>query len=301
MFYFRKNTIGCLCCIVLVIILAGCSSLPTNTTLGPQSKGRGQFVFEQGGHHIVVRYYVPCGSLENMPVIFVMHGMLRNGATYLEDWIPYAQKYNFLLIVPEFSENEFPHDRGYPFGNVTSQSGRPIRREQWSYGMIEPIFDVVREQTGNRSLQYCIYGHSAGAQFVERFVCMVPQARILRAACANASCYMVPDLGRAFPYGFGGTQLGEEGMRKALGCPLVVLLGTADTNPHHKELTHTLGADAQGPNRLERGKYFFAYGERAATALNTSFGWKILFAPGVGHSDKGMAPYAIKCLIKSPE
>jgi poly(3-hydroxybutyrate) depolymerase len=294
-----QNIFGRICGIILIVTLAGCSSAPSNTALGPQSKGRGQFIFEQGGRHVVVRYYVPSGSLEDMPMIIVMHGMLRNGETYLEDWIPYARSYHFLLITPEFSENEFPHDRGYPFGNVRTRSGRPIPSEQWSYSMIEPIFDVVRERTGNRSPRYSIYGHSAGAQFVERFVCMVPQARILRAVCANAGGYMLPDLGRAFPYGFGGTRLGEEGLRTALGRPLVVLLGTADTDAHHKELPHTPETEAQGPNRLARGKYFFAHGEMAATALKTPFSWTLVYAPGVGHSDQGMAEYAIKCLFQN--
>jgi hypothetical protein len=82
-----------------------------------------------------------------------------------------------------------------------------------------------------------------------------------------------------------------------LGRPLVVLLGTADTDPHHKDLPHTPQADAQGPYRLARGRCFFACGQKAAAEIAAPFGWTLSLAPGIAHSDKGMAPFAVKCLF----
>jgi poly(3-hydroxybutyrate) depolymerase len=259
--------------------------------------GRSEFVFARGGLHVEVRYYVPPGAASNSPVVFVMHGMKRNGETYLDEWMPYADQCHFVLVVPEFSELEFPGSRGYQDGNLFTAQGQPNGRDKWTYTMIEPIFDEVRHRSGNTSEQYSIYGHSAGAQFVNRFIAFVPQARVIRAVSANAGSYLMPDAGQAFPFGFGHSGLGGDDLRAFLGKPLVVLLGTADNDPNHSELSHAPGAEAQGPHRLARGNFFFTSGQKEAAALDTPFGWTLSLAPDVAHSDKGMAPFAIKCLF----
>ena len=291
---------GPLKALVSLLFLTGLillSGLRAAEAAGGVLPDRSEFIFEQGGKRVLVRYFVPDGVTADSPVVLVMHGVRRDGERYLHDWIPLAAARRFLLVVPEFSEAEFPGSRGYQDGNLTTRSGHPVPPEAWSYNLIEPIFDAVRARCHNRSEQYCIYGHSAGAQFVHRFLCCVPRARILRAVSANAGTYMLPEFATRFPYGFGGVGLGEAGLRTALGRPLIVLLGTADTDPHHPELSHAPEAEAQGPHRLARGRYFYASGEKAAAARQVPFGWKIAFAPGIAHSDSGMAPFALKCLF----
>jgi poly(3-hydroxybutyrate) depolymerase len=255
------------------------------------------FSFVQGSKHVLVRYHIPAGLDPAPPIVVVMHGVKRNADVYLHDWLPYSDERHFLLVVPEFSEEEFPGARGYQDGNMISKGGRPIPAEEWSYSMIEPIFDRVRERCHCTCDHYVIYGHSAGAQFVERFILLTPRSRVLRAISANAGTYMLPTVETNFPYGYGGTGLGAAAIRAALQRPLIVLLGTADTDPHHKELSHAPEAEAQGPYRLARGKFFFASGEKAAASLEVPFKWSISFAPGIAHSDSGMAPFALKCLF----
>jgi poly(3-hydroxybutyrate) depolymerase len=281
----------------LIAGLLSPSEIRTAPAPPEQASVRSDFVFEQGGKQVKVRYVVPEGYTPSSPIVFVLHGILRNGEQYLDDWIPYAEERHFLLVVPEFSQQEFPGARGYQDGNLTTSAGNPLPRESWSYSMIEPIFDVVRERCHSKRERYSIYGHSAGAQFVHRFLCFALRTRILRAVSANAGSYMVPDASKEFPYGFGGLGPGKAGLRAALAQPLVVLLGTADIDPHHKDLPHSPEAEAQGPFRLARGEYFFACGKNAAAALQAPFGWTLYFAPGVAHSDKGMAPFALKCLL----
>lgn len=86
-------------------------------------------------------------------------------------------------------------------------------------------------------------------------------------------------------------------MRHALGLPLVVLLGTADIDPHHKLLRHTPEAEAQGPFRLARGKFFFAQAEATAKSRRLALAWRLDTAPDIAHSDSGMAPFAVKWLL----
>lgn len=262
--------------------------------------GKGKFVFSQAGLSVTVWSYAPPTAGPEIPVVFVLPGIHRNGEDYLNDWIPLAQASRFLLVVPEFSQAEFPGDEGYIYGNTVDKAGRPVPREQWSFSMIEPIFDAVRARTGNRASGYRIYGHSAGAQFVQRFIYFVPRAHLDRAVAANAGWYMMPDLTADFPYGLKGTPVTAGDLRHALQLPLVVLLGTADTNPADRVLRHTPEADAQGLFRLARGRFFFAGATRIAQAQGAPFAWRLETAEGIGHSDAGMAPFAVRYLLSDP-
>ncbi len=151
--------------------------------------------------------------------------------------------------------------------------------------------------TGNRSERYSIYGHSAGAQFVHRYLYFMPEARVDRAVAANAGWWTLPDLKVDFPYGLRGSSINESGLKALLQRPLVVLLGTADTDPNHANLRRTPEAMAQGAYRFARGQYFYAAGQRQAKALGVPLAWKLETATGVGHVDKDMAPYAVDILF----
>jgi len=263
----------------------------------PAESAKGRFSYAQAGKSVTVWYYLPPAAGSRAPIVFVLPGIKRNGEDYLHDWIPLAEAGRFLLVVPEFSQAQFPGDEGYIYGNTVNTAGRPVPREQWSFSMIEPIFDAVRARTGNLSGSYGLYGHSAGAQFVQRFIYFVPRARLARAVAANAGWYMLPELATDFPYGLKGTPVTADDLQHALNLPLVVLLGTADTDSHDRVLRHTPQADAQGLYRFARGQFFFARALQSAQAQGVSFGWRLEKADGVGHSDPGMAPFAVHWLL----
>ena len=255
------------------------------------------FDLVQAGRHVTVWFFVPAEATPQTPIVIVMHGVQRDGERYLEDWIPHARAKKFLLVVPEFSQKEFPGEEGYIYGNTVDQAGHALPRAQWSFSVIEPVFDAVRARLGNKTERYRLYGHSAGAQFTQRFIYFVPKAHVERAVAANAGWYMLPDFLGTFPYGLKNTPVTEADLRHALALPLTVLLGTADTDPQAKALRHTPESDAQGMFRLARGKFFFAHAETAAREMKTTFGWRLAFADGVAHSDSGMAPFAVKQLF----
>lgn len=261
---------------------------------------RDHFVFEQAGHHVKVWYYQPADAGADLPVVIVMHGHLRNADVYLEDWSQLAAQHRFLLVAPEFSEAEFPGARGYNLGNEPGPGGRPRPRDEWAFNMIEPIFDAVRQRTGNRSERYALFGHSAGAQFVHRFLFFVPRARVTRVVAANAGWYTLPDFAVPFPYGLEGTPVTEADLKVALGRRFTILLGDADTDPHARDLRRTREAMAQGANRLARGQNFFRHAQAAAAAGGVPLGWSLATAPGVSHSDQHIAPFAVPLLLPAP-
>ena len=246
---------------------------------------------------MTVWYYQPAAAAADAPVIFVMHGLRRNGEEYLNDWVGAAAEKKFLLVVPEFSLAQFPGDDGYILGNMLDAAGQARPTEQWAFNMIEPIFDAVRARLGNTAPHYQIYGHSAGAQFVHRFLFFVPQSRAIRAVAANAGWYTLPDLSLDFPLGLKGTSIGEAGLRAALERPLVILLGDADIDPKHPALRRAPEVDEQGLHRFARGQKFFALAGSSAAALNQPLRWTCVIAPGVAHSNKDMTPFAVRILF----
>ena len=272
--------------------------LSLHAPAAPLTSGPGRFEFKQAGKTVPVWYYLPTNAPSGAPILIVMHGVSRDADRYRNDWVPLAQKYGFVLACPEFSEKEFPGDAAYNYGGTVDERGRPQPRKQWSFSFIEPIFDMVKAATGNRSEKYNLYGHSAGAQFVHRFLYFVPDARAADVIAANAGWWTLPDPAVDFPYGLrGGSAVSQAALKAVLQRPLVVLLGTADTNANDINLRRTPGAMAQGPYRFARGHYFYNYGQRQAAALGVPFGWKLALARGIGHHDSGMAAFAVEWLF----
>jgi poly(3-hydroxybutyrate) depolymerase len=256
--------------------------------------GSFEFSFTSAGlvRRITVWYHRPEAAGAEAPIVFVMHGEGRNASTYRKYWIPIAEQKAFVLLTPEFSRREFPDQRNYNLGNMTSADGSPYPEAQWGYTAIEDIFNAVRSANGFTRSHYDIYGHSAGAQFVHRLVLFKPDARYRVAVAANAGWYTMPDFAVAYPYGLSGTRTTASQLAPVLQRRLVVLLGDQDTDPNHPSLRRTAEAAAQGENRYARGQAFFARAQRAAMELNAPLAWTLRIAPGVAHSNARMAPHA---------
>ncbi|MCL9983030.1 MAG: hypothetical protein NBV60_07730 [Erythrobacter sp.] len=257
----------------------------------------GQFTFTAWeGPPLPVYYQLPDQVTPETPVVFVMHGVKRDADRYRDEWADLARRHGFIAIVPQFGAADFPGSRGYNTGYFAQADGTPRPRALWSFAAIEPLFDDVRKRFGTNAPRYTIYGHSAGAQFVHRYVLFIPEARIEQAIAANAGWYTMPDPATGFPYGLGEAPVDERGLTAALGKRLTVLLGTADTDRSDPDLRKTPEADAQGPHRFARGLAFYAAGERAAAERKARFGWTLVTVPGVGHSNAKMAGAAAEIL-----
>lgn len=234
------------------------------------------------------------------PVVFVMHGMRRNADEYRDQWHELARENDFLLLVPEFSERDFTGSEGYNLGRRFDEVGRLRPRGQWSYSAIEPLFDDALQRFGLVATAYSIYGHSAGAQFVHRFLYFNPGARVVSAVAANAGWYTMPDLSVAWPYGLEGTGIEARQLAAAMKVPLTVLLGEADNDPNHPSLRRAPEAMLQGPTRLARGQHFFEVARARSAAGGVPFKWRLAYVPGVGHENELMAPRAVPYLLPSP-
>lgn len=260
--------------------------------------GRSTLTFAQwAGPPLRVFLTVPDGLAPDRPVVFVMHGQQRNADEYRDQWHELAVRHDFLLVVPEFSRADFPGAPGYNLGNVRTERGDAVPRERWSFSAIEPLFDVIRERHGLSAEHYSIYGHSAGSQFVHRFLMHLPEARVQKAVAANAGWYTLLDFNLDWPYGLNGSAVSPAGLVRILGQELTILLGDQDTDRTEDSLRQTPEAAAQGPHRLARGYYFFASGRRAAAHRQVPIRWKLAEVKGVDHDNARMAPAAVQFLL----
>nr|WP_314072735.1 hypothetical protein [uncultured Roseococcus sp.] len=234
--------------------------------------------------------YRPAAWQAGGKVVVVLHGLRRDAGNYRDAWIPLAEARGFLVVCPEFSAAQFPGDRYYNFGNARAPEAA------WTFFALDRAVAAAFRALEAPPTPFALYGHSAGAQFVHRYLLLTGAPRASRLVSANAGWYTWPDFGIAFPFGLGDCAATEAGLRAALTRPVTILLGEEDTNPHHPALRRDPQADRQGVTRFARGQAFFAAAREVAARDGLPFGWTLRTVPGVGHSNSGMAPSAAEIL-----
>ena len=252
--------------------------------------GEASFVFTdakgQADRPVRVFTYRPAQCDTKCPIQFVMHGKSRTAENYRRYWKGPAERYGFIVVAPEFSTKFWPGDASYNLGDVAAQSD-PAK---WSYALIEHLFDAIRD--GQQD--YRIFGHSAGSQFVHRFMILLPGNRAAVAVAANAGRYAMPEWRQdkarfPWPDSLAGSPAGEKELRQALARKVLVMVGEKDVDPNHKDLDRSAGSMAQGANRVERGQAFFRAAADAARELGVNFAWEFATVPDAAHSGSKMS------------
>jgi poly(3-hydroxybutyrate) depolymerase len=262
----------------------------------PLAHGSSQIDFSGwSGPKLPVFVHKPQTAGANSRIVFVMHGVLRDGDRYRDEWRDLSEKHNLIIVVPTFGRKDFPTTGSYNLGNIVDEKGRKHPRSIWSFSVIEPLFDDIVCRVAGNQRGYALYGHSAGGQFVHRFVAFADAPRLEAAVAANSGWYTMPN-DAAFPYGWGGDAAGLVSPAQAFQRPLTILLGTEDIDRNDPNLRINEQADKQGLTRFDRGHGFLTAARKLA-GKQTPLGWQIAYAPGVGHDNGRMAPFAIPHLI----
>ncbi len=253
-----------------------------------------QWIFSAwAGPDISVRTFVPVQRDASTPIVIVMHGASRDAPRYYRDWSALAEAHGFVVVVPYLSDKRFPGSARYNLGHVFhSDTGRKRDKDKWTFSLIEPLFDEVVKRIGGEQKEYALYGHSAGSQFVHRFMYYVPEARVSKFIAANAGWYTLPDFSIDYPYGLKGSGIRKDEIPSILAKPLVLLQGGADTDINADKLRKTPEAERQGPNRLARGLTMYREGKARAEELDTEFNWQLLIVDDADHDNAKMAPAA---------
>jgi hypothetical protein len=162
--------------------------------------------------------YLPSGVDETSKVLVIVHGTptdllasedpwdhAARAARFWVDiqntWIDIAERENLILVAPGFSVTGFASGglaAGHPYEALKAQSstrigyrglyGRDIQADAW----VNLIVDSYKDVGLNPSGMLYIYGHSAGAQMVSRYIARNP-TRLIAAAMSSPNTVADPD------------------------------------------------------------------------------------------------------------
>ncbi len=233
--------------------------------------------------------YVPKTLGAKTRIILVMHGLSRNPDVYILSWERWAEKNDYIVIAPHFDDKNWKGSRMYNLGNILTSKQLLKRRAKWSFQVVADIQKEVKKGFGLEKDYFDIFGHSAGGQFVHRFMFLMVEAPVRVALTANSGWYTLPDLNVKYPYGYKHKKFSftKEDLLNYTKRNVFILRGTEDTR-RTSNLRQTEEADAQGENRYKRAEFMY----KKIVELNPNTTWRLIDAPRIGHSQKGMAAAA---------
>ncbi|NVK03743.1 MAG: hypothetical protein HWD92_02925 [Flavobacteriia bacterium] len=291
---------------IFSLIIISCDET-TPPDFNSNLKGTGLFVFDDYAPlspiALNVYYHVPNSVSAQTPICIVFHGNGRDALETRDALIAKANKENFIVVVPEFDRDQFPRSDQYMLGNMFIDGDNPssatqIPEEEWTFSLIEPLFDHVSELTSNENTGYDVIGHSAGSQFAHRFLMFKPTNRVNRMVASAAGWYTMPDDNVTFPYGRGASPTEGASLVHFFDFPLTVVVGSLDNDPNAPSLRRNSQADQQGTNRVARAQYFYTESQSIANDLQIAFGWQYKSLQNVGHDMEACVQAAADLLYK---
>ena len=253
--------------------------------------------------------YMPRGIINDMKIIFVMSGCLRDALNYLKKWIDYADKNNYIIIAPEFDRRH--HSIGdHEYGNVIDieydYSSQDIyvpfmkydtkikSEEDWTYKNIDEIYLDFIQRYNIEKNGYIMFGHSSGSQFTHRFAMLGNSKYCNKYICANAGLYTFYDTNKNYPYGIKNLEEYSDRIKTSLQKEVYILAGEKDTESN---MLNLLPEDnAEGKNRYERAKNFYNSAKEFANNNSIEFNWEFISMPNVGHHSKDVIPSAVNII-----
>ena len=225
---------------------------------------------------------------------------------YAENWAPFAEENGWLLLVPAFNQADFSSRKGEITDALTGYRGlfgREIGADEW----VLRLLGLGRDALGWPEAPILLYGHSAGGQFVGRFLVTHPEL-VERAVISAAVTYPQPDPAVSWPYGMGSLSseiVWEDGTTAqveitpdpdkwlaATQVDLIVVVGLNDLEPQLQR------PGQEGRVRLAINQNWVdAMGVFAADhGLESQITFEAI--PGKGHSMLGLLPYCQAALTE---
>ena len=266
---------------------------------------------EQGGH--AVRQSVEHGEyMQYLPandprgILVIVHGSLakdepatRAAEVFIERWIDVAEQRRLVLLAPAFDQENFGGHAG-PGGGYRGLFGRRVGADEF----VNAVVDTTRKRFPSLPERFYLYGHSAGGQFVSRYVVRHPN-RVAAAVISAAGTFAFPDPDVAWTNGMGplrrtmrwsddepwqeiDIQPDREAWLAAATLPITVIVGAEDTG----KIDPIPGNP--GENHVERGRLWVR--EMNALARRHNKLGKVRFkkVPGVAHNSAALTPYCVE-------
>ncbi len=207
-------------------------------------------------------------------------GGRRDGAAQWEAFAEPARRLQCHLLVPCFDQQNYPDYQ---------RLGRPGRGERADLHLIALVAHLA-EQHGFDQTDMRMFGHSGGAQFVQRFTLAHPDL-VRRYALSAAGWYTYPDDAIAYPMGTADLPAGFPRLdqNRYLRVPGLVFVGQRE-NADSTLLRRGEAIDtAQGRDRRERARRWVETMQLAARARGIPASPALVELPGGAHSFRGLA------------
>ena len=290
-------------CFFIFLISCKKSEITFTSNITPQiiseiQSGSGVFLYPFRELEIEVYYFIPSNYNSESKILFAMHGGGRDAEGMRNSMISSANQYNHIIIAPKIDAVNFTLGDQYILGNVYEDGDNPSEEtlnneNDWTFSVIELIFDSLISSLSLESENYNIIGFSAGGQFVQRFILFKPEARFSKAIVAAPGWYTVIDTNIDFPYGFANSILDFNNIENLFSKEVYYIVGEMDNNPNAYGLRRNDYADAQGINRLDRAIHFYNISNNIALENNYDFNWNLDILPNTNHSWQPTLQYAL--------
>lgn len=244
---------------------------------------------------IKIHFFRPINWKDGDKIFIFFHGSDRGAKARIKGLKKDAAEKNILLICPEFTKEKYPGNRYYSYGNIMYGKNylKSVPKDEWTINAVNRIIDDVKNKTGAKKSKIIFFGHSAGGQFMHRYLLFSEKIKADLVIAANSGFYTMPDENENFPYGIKNVPVTEKSLKKAFEQNVIIMIGEKDIE-RKKISMRPEKADAQGLNRMERGKKFFSESKEKAAKIHAKFNWKFVMVPKVGHTGNSMARYAFK-------
>ena len=271
--------------ISLTMLIMSLSAKADNKQL---ERGEGMFTFQDPENKdlkpVDVHYYIPeDGNITTCPIIFVFQGNDRDYTYLMDTWGKDAKDKHYMVFIPQFNMKDYPLHLYQEVGVMDKKHTVLTPKNKTTASMVDRIFEYIKGHTSTLRNDFQIYGHSAGGQFVQRFMLFHDSPYVSRAVIGSPGWYTFPDKSTNFPYGIKDIPyIDSTTLTCYLNKDIVIQTATLDT-VREWFLRKTPEADAQGRNRLERGKRFYSYCQKYAAQHNWPFRWRMQTVVNVNH------------------
>ena len=288
--------------ILIIFVIIGCEQDVSinQTSSNSLINGSGNFNFEFNKLiDLNIFYNIPQNLHTQSPILFVLHGAGRNASDYRDQFISKSNQLGFIVIAPEFKNEDFPGGDGYNLANIFVDGDNPSLlslndETDWLFSVFNPLFEQVKLLTDNYSNGFDLFGHSAGSQVAHRYLLFETNAKVNRAVFSAAGWYTVPDLNIQFPYGLnqGPFIYNNSLLSEFFSRQINIIVGQNDDDPNAANLRHTYESELQGAHRLERAQHFFNESYNVSSSIPCVFNWEFYIVTGAGHNSSPMSSFA---------
>ena len=268
-----------------------------------------EYYDEKKKYNMNIFTYIPNEITNDMKIIFVMSGCLRDALNYLKKWMDYADKNNYIIIAPEFDKRHYSigdHEYGNVIDIEYDYSSQDIyvpfmkydtkikSEDDWIYKNIDEIYLDFIQRYNIEKKGYIMFGHSSGSQFTHRFAMLGNSKYCNKYICANAGLYTFFDTNKNYSYGIKNLDKYLDRIKASLQKDVYILAGEKDTETN---MLNLLPEDnAEGKDRYERAKNFYNSAKEFANDNGVNFNWEFISMPNVGHHSKDVIPIAVNII-----